>query len=115
MAYIQERLFFPAPNSRKQEQKTNNKFTEASKRIEHQLHWWEVSDLITAQALSPCIDFNGKLEIQFHRNVQFFDYTVFSFCTEQNKNIETLLLEMNKQLSEVKDFLKTNKTKSKSK
>ena len=94
--------------------KTNNKFTEASKRIEHQYHWWEVSDLITAQTLSPCIDCNGKLEIQFHSYVQFVNYIVY-FCIEQNKNIESLLLEMNKQLSEVKDVLKQNKTKSKSK
>ena len=41
--------------------------------------------------------------------------TTLYFFTEQNKNIEILLLEMNKQLSEVKDVLKKNKTKSKSK
>ena len=49
--------------------------------------------------------------------MHFADHIVF-FCTEQNKNIETLLLEMNKQLSEVKDVQKENKenkTKSKSK
>ena len=41
--------------------------------------------------------------------------TTLYIFTEQNKNIEILLLEMNKQLSEVKDVLKKNKTKSKSK
>jgi len=38
-----------------------------------------------------------------------------SFYAGPNKKIETLLLEMNKQLSEVRDVLKQNKTKSKSK
>jgi len=38
-----------------------------------------------------------------------------TLLNEQNKNIETLLLETNKLLSEVKDVLKKNKTKSKCK
>ena len=83
--------------------------------IEHELHWGEASDLISALALLPFIDFNGKLEIQLYSIVQFVLTRMHFFCTEQNKNIESLLLEMNKQLSEVKDVLKENKTKSKSK
>ena len=83
--------------------------------IEHELHLWEASDLISALALLPFIDFNGKSEIQLYSIVQFVLTRMYFFCTEQNKNIESLLLEMNKQLSEVKDVLKKNKTKSKSK
>ena len=83
---------------------------------EKQLYLWEASALNTALALRPCIDFKGKFEIKF--SVQYCaicsDQIVF-FYTEQNKNIESLLLEMNKQLAEVKDVQKENKTKSKSK